>query len=55
MVDVLGNYPDQEIGVADSSIVLLAARYGTRSLLTLDHSHFGVLRPIQGGCFRLLP
>jgi len=55
MVDVLGRYRDQEIGVADASNLLLAERYRTRSLLTLDHRHFDVLRPIQGGRFRLLP
>ena len=55
MVEVLGKYRDQDVGVASASLVLLAARYGTRSLLTLDHRHFGVLRPIQGGRFTLLP
>lgn len=55
MVEVLAMYRDQQIGVADASIVLLAARHGTRSLLTLDHRHFGVLRPMQGGRFELLP
>jgi predicted nucleic acid-binding protein len=55
MVDRLDKYRDHEVGVADASIVLLAARFGTRSLLTLDHRHFGMLRPIQGGRFRLLP
>jgi hypothetical protein len=49
LVEVLGKYRDQEIGVADASIILLAARYGTRSLLALDHRRFGVLPPIQGG------
>lgn len=54
-VDVLRKYRDQGIGVADASIVLLADRYATRTLLTLDRRHFGVLRPISGGRFRLLP
>ncbi|MEX1343153.1 MAG: PIN domain-containing protein [Candidatus Limnocylindrales bacterium] len=55
IVEVLGKSRDQQIGVADASIVLLAARYGSKSLLTLDHRHFGVLRPLQGGRFKLLP
>jgi uncharacterized protein len=54
-VDVLKKYRDQEIGIADASIVLLAERYATRRLLTLDRRHFGVLRPIRGGRFTLLP
>lgn len=52
---VVERYRDQEIGVADASIVVLAARHQTRRILTLDHQHFGVLRPLDGGRFRLLP
>lgn len=53
--DVVERYRDQDIGVADASLVVLAPRYRTRSLLTLDHRHFGVLRPLDGDRFRLLP
>jgi hypothetical protein len=35
--------------------VVLAARYDTRDLLTLDERHFRKISPIQGGTFRLLP
>lgn len=52
---VIERYADQAIGVADASIVVLAATFRTRTLLTLDHRHFEVLRPLQGGRFRLLP
>ncbi len=52
---VLQRYRDQEIGVTDASIVVLADRHRTRSVLTLDHRHFGLLRPLNGGHFRLLP
>ena len=48
-------YRDQRIGVADASIVVLAARFATRSILTLDHRHFSVVRPQSGGRFRILP
>lgn len=48
-------YADQTIGVADASLVVLADRYRTRTLLTLDRRHFSVLRPAGGGRFRLLP
>jgi len=54
-VDVVRRYRDQSIGVADASIVVLAERYATKTLLTLDRRHFGVLRPLQGGRFKLLP
>jgi predicted nucleic acid-binding protein len=54
-VDLIERYRDQDIGIADASIVVLAERYATRQLLTLDRRHFSVLRPAQGGRFTLLP
>ncbi len=53
--DVIEKYADQAIGVADASIVVLAKRYGTRTILTLDRRHFDVLRPLDGGQFRIVP
>jgi hypothetical protein len=38
-----------------TSVFWLADRYNTRDVLTLDHRHFGVIRPLAGGRFRLLP
>jgi predicted nucleic acid-binding protein len=52
---VIERYADQHIGVADASNVVLAARHGTRTIATLDHRHFDVLRPLDGGRFRVLP
>lgn len=53
--EIVQRYRDQDIGVADASVVLLAERYQTRSILTLDRRHFDVLRPSRGGRFRLIP
>jgi predicted nucleic acid-binding protein len=52
---VVERYADQSIGLADASIVILAARYQIRTVVTLDRRHFGVLRPIDGGSFEILP
>jgi hypothetical protein len=52
---VIERYADQNIGVADASNVILAERYRTRTIVTLDHGHFDVLRPLSGGRFRILP
>jgi predicted nucleic acid-binding protein len=52
---VIERYRDQDIGATDASIVVLAERYASRRLLTLDRRHFSVLRPLQGGRFTLLP
>jgi predicted nucleic acid-binding protein len=53
--DVVAKYPDQSIGVTDASLVVLANHYRTRTILTLDHRHFDVVRPLDGGRFTLLP
>lgn len=52
---VIERYADQRIGVADASNVVLAARYRTRTIVTLDHRHFDVLRPLGGGRFIVVP
>ena len=52
---VIASYRDQEIGVADASIVVLAKRYGTRGIASLDRRHFEVLRSLDGGHFDVLP
>ena len=54
-LQVIARYPDQAIGITDASLVVLAHRFETRDILTLDHRHFDVLRPIHGGRFRVLP
>jgi uncharacterized protein len=53
--EVVAKYRDQDIGVTDASLVVLARRYDTRRILTLDHRHFEVVRPLQGGRFRIVP
>lgn len=52
---VIEKYRDQDIGVTDASIVVLADRYSTRTIATLDRRHFDVVRPIKGGKFTVLP
>ena len=52
---VIERYADQRIGVADASNVVLATRYRTRTIVTLDRRHFDVLRPLTGGRFTILP
>jgi uncharacterized protein len=53
---VIEQYRSLGIGLADASIVVLAERYGTRDILTLDERHFRAIRPLSGArTFRLLP
>ena len=53
--EVISGYRDQAIGVADASIVVLAERYRTRAIASLDHRHFDVLRSLDGRSFDVLP
>ena len=52
---IIEKYSDKDIGVADASMVVLADRYQTRTIVTLDRRHFDVLRPIGGGRFSVRP
>jgi predicted nucleic acid-binding protein len=55
MLVLNSRYADLNPGLADLSIVVLAARYNTTRILTFDQRHFRVMQPIQGGAFTLLP
>lgn len=52
---VVERYGDLDVGLADASLVVLANRYATRDVLTLDERHFRVMRGPRGRPFRLLP
>jgi len=54
-IGVIERYGDQNIGLADASNVVLADRYSTRTIATLDRRHFDVLRPLRGGRFSVVP
>lgn len=55
-VDVIDRYADQNIGVADASLVVLADQYQTRKIATLDRRHFSIMRPLRGrGAFQTVP
>ncbi len=48
-------YADQDIGVTDASLVVLAGRYGLHTVCTLDRRHFGTIRALDGRPFEVLP
>jgi predicted nucleic acid-binding protein len=54
-IQVLSRYEDQQIGLADASLVVLADLFHTRTIATLDRRHFDVLRPLNGGRFTVVP
>lgn len=54
-MSVLTKYRDLRVGLAGASLVVLAERYDTTRLLTLDERHFRAIRPLHADAFTLLP
>jgi predicted nucleic acid-binding protein len=54
-VTVLTKYRDMRIGLANASLVVLAERYSTTRILTLDERHFRAIKPLHADAFTLLP
>jgi predicted nucleic acid-binding protein len=54
-LDAIERFRDLALGIADASIVVLAARHGTHDLLTLDERHFRAVAALDGRPFRILP
>jgi predicted nucleic acid-binding protein len=52
---VIERHRDLGIGLTDASLVVLAARVGTKRLFTLDERRFRALTPLDGSAFELLP
>lgn len=52
---LIEQFADQRVGLTDASIVVLADRYRTRRIATLDRRHFAVLRGLDGRPFDILP
>ena len=48
-------YEDLDLGLADLSVIVLAARFKTDRLLTFDLRDFRPVQPLTGGHFTLLP
>lgn len=53
--DVMERYRDHAVGMAGASLVVLADRFATRRVLTLDRRHFTVMRTAGGEPFEVLP
>ncbi|MGC2375097.1 MAG: PIN domain-containing protein [Solirubrobacteraceae bacterium] len=53
--EIQARYDDQQIGVVDASVLALIERLGESKLATLDHRHFGILRPEHTEALSLLP
>lgn len=48
-------YDDADIGFVDAAVLAIVERLNEPKLATLDHRHFGTLRPRHVDALRLLP
>jgi predicted nucleic acid-binding protein len=53
--EIVVEYADNPIGFVEASIVAMAERLGVDDLVTLDHRHFGAIRPRHRASLNLLP
>jgi predicted nucleic acid-binding protein len=54
-LDVIRQYVDLGISLTDASLVVLAKRYKTDEILTLDQRHFRAISGLDGRHFKLFP
>lgn len=53
--ELQSTYANLEVGVVDASILAAVERLGEPKLATLDHRHFGTMRPRHVEALELLP
>ena len=53
--EICERYADARIGFVDAAVLSVVERLGERKLATLDHRHFGLLRPRHVEALELLP
>lgn len=55
ILDLEARYEDLELGLADCSLIVLAARHETDRILSFDERHLRAVRPLHGEAFTILP
>ena len=55
IAELVGRYRDLPLGTVDASVVAAAERLGIVEVATVDHRHFGIVRPKHTSSFTLLP
>ena len=53
--DLIARYGDLPLGFVDAAVLSVAERLREPKVMTLDHRHFGVVRPRHVPRLRLLP
>jgi predicted nucleic acid-binding protein len=55
IAELVARYHDLPLGTVDASVIAAAERIGVTDIATLDHRHFGVVRPQHTKALNLLP
>jgi len=55
MAELVGAYCELPLGTVDASVIATAERLDIRTVATLDHCRFDVVRPAHVGAFEFLP
>lgn len=55
MAELVTTYADMPLGAVDASVVAIAERLGTTTIISLDQRHFSVVRPRHATAFTLIP
>lgn len=53
--DIFAQYHDQQVDLADATLLFLAHREGLKDIFTVDRRHFNVFRTQDGKPLRILP
>ncbi len=53
--ELLVQYADLRVGFVDAAVLAIVERLGETKLATLDHRHFGAMRPRHTDSLELLP
>ena len=53
--ELCDRYSDADIGFVDAAVLAVVERLNEPKLATLDHRHFGMLRPRHADALKLLP
>lgn len=53
--DICARYSDSDIGFVDAAVLAIVERLNEDKVATLDHRHFGMMRPRHVDALRLLP
>jgi uncharacterized protein len=53
--EICAKYSDQDIGLVDASVIAITERLNEDKVVTLDHRHFGLIKPRHVRSLKLLP